>query len=87
LVVTAFAAIVGPEFLKFFLALYILKMIIDLPLMLSYSRFQRKRPLMILFPLMELLNAVYTLLIGIAGNIGKYEWKGRRVSGKGMERG
>lgn len=84
---SAFAAIVAPEFLKFFLALYVLKMIIDLPLMLSYSRFQRKRPLMILFPLMELLNAGYTLLIGIAGNIGKYEWKGRCVSGKGMKRG
>ena len=41
---------------------------------------------MILFPLMELLNAVYTLLIGIAGNIGTYEWKGRQVSNRRMER-
>jgi hypothetical protein len=53
--------------------------------MLSYSRFQKSKTLIWLFPIMELLNAVYTLLIGIAGNVGKYEWKGRRVSNKGME--
>jgi len=28
------------------------------------------------------MNAVYTLLIGITGNLIKYEWKGRRVSNK-----
>jgi hypothetical protein len=35
-----------------------------------------------LFPFMELLNAVYTLFIGIAGNFGKHEWKGRKSSTK-----
>lgn len=87
LVFTAIAAIASPEFIKLFLILYVLKMIIDLPLMLSYNRFQRSLALMILFPIMELLNAVYTLLIGIAGNVGKYEWKERQVSNKGVERG
>ncbi len=86
LVLTGLSAIVNPGYFKLFLELYFIKMIIDLPLMLSYSRFQKNRPLMVLFPLMELLNAVYTLLIGIAGNIGKYEWKGRQVSKKGVER-
>ena len=86
LVLTGLAAIVNPGFFKLFLGLYVIKMIIDLPLMLIYSRFQKSRPLIALFPLMELLNAVYTLLIGIAGNIGKYEWKGRQVSNKVMER-
>lgn len=86
LVFAAFAALVNPGFMRLFIGLYLLKVIIDLPLMLSYSRFQRSKSLMILFPLMELLNAVYTLLIGIAGNVGKYEWRGRRVSNKGMER-
>jgi len=86
MVLTGLAAIVNPGFFKLFLGLYVIKMIIDLPLMLSYSRFQKSRPLIALFPLMELLNAVYTLLIGIAGNIGKYEWKGRQVSNKVMER-
>ncbi len=86
LVLTALAAIVSPGFIKLFLALYVLKMSIDLPLMLSYSRFQRSKTLLWLFLVMELLNAVYTLLIGIAGNVGKYEWKERQVSSKVVER-
>jgi cellulose synthase/poly-beta-1,6-N-acetylglucosamine synthase-like glycosyltransferase len=85
LVVMAFASIISQEYLFLFLAIFILKMIFDLPLMISYSRFQRSISLLWLFPLMELLNAIYTLLIGIAGNIGKYEWKGRHISHQKME--
>ena len=80
LVVTAFPAFFFPDFLKLFLILYVLKLLVDLPLMVSFGRFQRSMSLLWLFPLMELLNTVYTLVIGIAGNIGKYEWKGRKVS-------
>lgn len=87
LVFIAFAAIFSQQYLSLFLSSYVIKMLIDLPLMLSFSRFQRSVSLIGFFPLMELINAVYTLLIGLAGNIGKYEWKGRQVSGKGMERG
>lgn len=83
-VITASAAIVSQQYIKLFLLFYFLKMLLDLPLMISFSRFQRSKSLLWLFPLMELLNAVYTLLIGIAGNIGHYEWKGRRISNKGM---
>lgn len=74
-----------PEYFKLFLLFYLLKMLIDFPLMTSYSRFQKSNTLLWLFPIMELLNAVYTVMIGIAGNVGKYEWKGRKVSNKGME--
>lgn len=86
LVFTAISATLNLGYVKLFMILYLIKIIIDLPVMISYSRFQKSRSLLILFPLMELLNAVYTLLIGIAGNIGKYEWKGRLVSNKEMER-
>ncbi len=78
LVVTAAAAFFFPEYGRLFLILYGLKLLVDLPLMLSYSRFERSRSLLWLYPLLELLNAVYTLGIGIAGNVGKYEWKGRK---------
>jgi len=80
LVVLAFPAFFFPDFLKLFLILYFLKLLIDFPVILSFSRFQRSMSLLWLLPLMELLNAVYTLIIGIAGNIGKYDWKGRKVS-------
>jgi cellulose synthase/poly-beta-1,6-N-acetylglucosamine synthase-like glycosyltransferase len=81
------SAMVSHEYVQYFLLFYILKLFIDFTLMLSYSRFQRSVSLLWLFPIMELMNAVYTLVIGIAGNIVKYEWKGRQVSNKGMERG
>jgi cellulose synthase/poly-beta-1,6-N-acetylglucosamine synthase-like glycosyltransferase len=80
LIFIALAALVSPVFFPFSLYFYLLKLLFDLPLMLSYRRFQRSRPLLWLFPLMELLNAFYTLCIGIAGNIWKYEWKGRKLS-------
>jgi cellulose synthase/poly-beta-1,6-N-acetylglucosamine synthase-like glycosyltransferase len=80
LVVTALSALLFPEILNAFLLFYLGKLIIDLPLMFGFSRFQRSKSLLWLFPIMELLNAVYTFFIGIAGNLGKFEWKGRRVS-------
>ncbi len=79
LVFTAFVAMLSSEYLQLFLILFSFKILIDLPLMFGYNRFQRSTSLLWLFPFMEILNAVYTLLIGIAGNFGKYEWKGRRV--------
>ena len=80
LVVTAFMALRSKGFLNLFLLFYIGKLIIDFPLMFSYSRFQRSMSFLWLLPIMELLNAVYTFIIGIAGNLGIYEWKGRKAS-------
>ncbi len=82
LVFMSFAAIVSKEYLQLFLILYVFKILTDLPLMHGYSRFQRSKSLLWLFPLLEIVNAIYTLLIGIAGNLGKYEWKGRHISPK-----
>jgi cellulose synthase/poly-beta-1,6-N-acetylglucosamine synthase-like glycosyltransferase len=82
LVFTAFMAILSLEYIQLFLVLFSFKILTDLTLMLGYSRFQRSTSLLWLFPLMESMNAVYTLLIGITGNLIKYEWKGRRVSNK-----
>jgi cellulose synthase/poly-beta-1,6-N-acetylglucosamine synthase-like glycosyltransferase len=78
LLISGISAILFPGFYKIFLLVYLAKMIIDFPLMLSFARFQKSGALLWLFPFMELLNAVYTVFIGIIGNIGKYEWKGRR---------
>jgi len=80
LVAAAFSALFIPGYMGYFLVLYLIKLVLDVPLMLSYSLFQKKSALMWLFPLMELLNGFYTLIIGIAGNIGRFEWKGRNFS-------
>ena len=87
LIITAVSIPFYVENLNLFLVLLAFKLLIDFPLMLSYSRFQKSTALLWMFPLMEILNAGYTLLIGIAGNLGKYEWKGRHFAHKRMERG
>jgi len=86
LVITGLSLLFYQDNLRLFLLLIVLKILIDFPLMYSYCRFQKSRSLLWLFPIMELLNAGYTLLIGIAGNLGKYEWKGRRVYNSKIER-
>ncbi len=79
LLTSAVLAIFSPGYRVLFFILYLLKLAVDFPLMLSFSRFERSTRLLWLFPLMEMLNAVYTFYIGIAGNFGKYEWKGRNI--------
>ena len=79
LVLTALSALLFPGNLKLFLILFLVKLIIDFPIMISFSRFQRKMRLLWLFPVLELINSVYTFFIGIAGNMNKYEWKGRKI--------
>ncbi len=80
LLTAAFAALFIPGFPALFMGLYLVKLLVDIPLLLSYSRVQKSSSLLWLFPVMELINAVYTVVVGIAGNIWKYEWKGRTSS-------
>jgi cellulose synthase/poly-beta-1,6-N-acetylglucosamine synthase-like glycosyltransferase len=82
LIITGFWAMLHPEYLVFFIGIFIAKCIIDFPLMQSFARFQRTTAMMWLFPLLLLVNAVYTSFIAVAGNFGRYEWKGRRISTK-----
>ena len=43
-------------------------------------RFANRLDLLAYLPLLTVLHVVYMVYIGIAGNLGKYQWKGRRVS-------
>jgi len=78
LLLSGISAFIFPGFYKIFLLIYLAKMVIDFPLMISFARFQKSVALLWLFPFMEILNAAYTVFIGIVGNSWKYEWKGRR---------
>lgn len=80
LATAAITSIFIPDKVLLFIALVFIKMIVDFPLMISFARFQRSTSLIWLFPLVEIVNLFYTLFIGIAGNIGSYNWKGRRSS-------
>jgi cellulose synthase/poly-beta-1,6-N-acetylglucosamine synthase-like glycosyltransferase len=58
---------------------FVLKTCVDLPLLISYSRFGGQKQLLGLVPLLEVLNAFYTTIIAIAGNLLPFSWKGRKL--------
>ena len=44
------------------------------------TKFINRKPLLWNLPLLSLIHAVYLVYIGVSGNVGKYDWKGRQVN-------
>jgi biofilm PGA synthesis N-glycosyltransferase PgaC len=65
---------------KWFLILWGAKTIAELPLFLSAARFFNATSTAKWFLLFQPLHIVYTVISGLLGQAGKYEWKGRKVS-------
>lgn len=65
----------------FFIALgyWVLKTLIELPFFVSLAKYFDKRWAINWFLLFQPLHIFYTLMAGVLGQFGKYEWKGRRV--------
>jgi hypothetical protein len=61
------------------LILWIAKTIIEWPFMDSITRFFNKRYLVAWFFFLQPVHIAYTILSGLFGQFGKYEWKGRKV--------
>lgn len=57
-----------------------LKIAAELYFYTQLAMFANRTKLLILTPLLSVLHVFYLIFIGIAGNIGKYEWKGRTVN-------
>ena len=74
------AAIWNLEFGIWFLALWIAKTIIEFPFVYSVAIFFNKQKLMKYFFFFQPIHIIYTILSGLFGQFGRYEWKGRRVS-------
>lgn len=68
------------QFWFLFLIGWILKTIIELPFFYSLSQFFNKQWATKLFFFFQPLHIFYTIISGILGQFGKYEWKGRKVS-------
>ena len=60
--------------------LWIAKTIIELPFVYSVATFFGKQSLIKYFVFFQPLHIFYTIVSGLFGQFGKYEWKGRRVS-------
>ena len=58
---------------------WVVKTLIELPLFYSVSRFFLSRTRVLHFFLLQPLHIVYVVLSGLLGQIGQYEWKGRKV--------
>ncbi|ULQ51569.1 glycosyltransferase [Flavihumibacter fluvii] len=52
---------------------------IEWPFMHSITRFYQEKQLMKFFPLCQPFHIIYTVIAGSFGQIGTYEWKGRKV--------
>lgn len=80
IVLLAILSLFNINYLNLLLGAFAFKFIVDFPILQSFIRYMKKASLIWLVPLMEIINTVYTLVIGIAGNITKYQWKGRTHS-------
>ena len=63
----------------YFLGLWVIKTIIELPFFVSLSRFFNKQWAIKFFFFFQPLHIIYTLIAGVLGQFGPYEWKGRKV--------
>lgn len=59
--------------------LWVLKTLVELPLFTAAARFFNENSMIKWFFLFQPLHIVYTVLSGLLGQIGSYEWKGRKV--------
>lgn len=81
LVVSGVAAFTGyPELQPVFAAAISLKFLIEFIFLYPLCRFAKRRELLVYLPVLTVVHTIYMVYIGIAGNMGKYQWKGRRVN-------
>jgi cellulose synthase/poly-beta-1,6-N-acetylglucosamine synthase-like glycosyltransferase len=68
-----------PVYWIYLLGLWISKTIIELPFFISVSGFFNKQWAVKFFFFFQPLHIFYTIVSGLFGQFGKYDWKGRRV--------
>ncbi len=81
IIFTFFAGIFCHELLLYSLGLFIIKVIVDFPIMLSITGFVNRRDLLVYYLPLQIVYLPYVLIIGIVSNFVSYSWKGRRVKG------
>jgi cellulose synthase/poly-beta-1,6-N-acetylglucosamine synthase-like glycosyltransferase len=62
------------------LSAYGLKIAIEIFFMIPVLSFAKRSELLKYLPLLSIIHPLYLVYIGLAGNIGKYDWKGRQVN-------
>lgn len=67
------------QFWYLLLALWLMKTVVEYPFIISISKFFNCLHLVKYFFFFQPLHIAYTIIAGLLGSFGKYEWKGRRV--------
>ena len=67
-------------YLKIALLQLVLKIVAELIFLFDVTGFAKRKELLILLPVLNIFHVLYIIYIGIAGNSGKYNWKGRMVN-------
>ncbi|HEV7781321.1 MAG TPA: glycosyltransferase, partial [Chitinophagaceae bacterium] len=75
----AIAGIFNSQYRIWLGASWVAKTLVELPFFITVSRFFNKQWAIKLFPFFQPLHILYTIISGLFGQFGKYEWKGRRV--------
>jgi len=57
-----------------------LKLAVEFIFMVPIAAFAQRKDVLKYLPLLTVLHSFYLVYIGIAGNTGKYDWKGRKVN-------
>jgi poly-beta-1,6-N-acetyl-D-glucosamine synthase len=70
----------NPFYLLYFIIGWILKTVVEFPFFYSIAGFFGKQWALKWFFFFQPLHIFYTIISGLLGQFGKYEWKGRRVS-------
>jgi cellulose synthase/poly-beta-1,6-N-acetylglucosamine synthase-like glycosyltransferase len=65
--------------LKVALVQLLIKVLFEFLFLLGVTKFAGRQKLLILLPVLNIMHILYIVYIGIAGNSGKYNWKGRMV--------
>jgi len=73
------AGLWNPVDLIYFLALWLIKTLVEFSFVSTVARFFGQQRLMPFFFFLEPLHIIYTVIAGAFGKLGSYEWKGRRV--------
>lgn len=81
ILINALLAIVFPtgDSLRFLLIQLGLKLVVELIFLSSITSFFKRKQLLVLLPILNIPHILYFIYIGILGNSGKYDWKGRMV--------
>ncbi|MFZ4412339.1 MAG: glycosyltransferase [Bacteroidales bacterium] len=67
------------ELLKLSLILFIIKLIVDFPILFGITAFVNRKDLLLYFIPLQIIYLPYVLIIGTISNFVSYQWKGRKI--------